>query len=121
MIMKKSITNAVLLNRVAEIRKEHGLTQQELADKLYVDKRTISRIENGAYLTLENLIRISTVFRVSLDYIMLRSNNKKGMSSNTDKTEMEILAELNGLSTAEKERLLKHLELENSLKLQNLG
>lgn len=110
MIMKKSITNAVLLNRVAEIRKEHGLTQQELADKLYVDKRTISRIENGTYLTLENLIRISNVFGVSLDYIMLRCENRKSPPESIDKADGEILAELKNFSTAEKERLLKHLE-----------
>lgn len=121
MIMKKSITNAVLLNRVAEIRKEHGLTQQELADKLYVDKRTISRIENGTYLTLENLIRISTVFGVSLDYIMLRCENRKSPPENIDKADVEILAELKNFSTAEKERLLKHLELDNTLKLNNIG
>lgn len=121
MIMKKSITNAVLLNRVAEIRKEHGLTQQELADKLYVDKRTISRIESGTYLTLESLIRIATVFGVSLDYIMLRSDIRKVIPSSLDETETKILAEMNGFSTVEKERLLKHIELENSLKLQNLG
>lgn len=121
MIMKKSITNAVLLNRVAEIRKEHGLTQQELADKLYVDKRTISRIENGTYLTLENLIRISNVFGVSLDYIMLRCENRKSPPESIDKADVEILAELKNFSPAEKERLLKHLELDNALKLNNIG
>lgn len=121
MIMKKSITNAVLLNRVAEIRKERGLTQQELADKIYVDKRTISRIENGTYFTLENLIRISTVFGVSLDYIMLRCENRKSPPTNIDKTEAEILTELKSFSLAEKERLLKHLELDNTLKLNSIG
>lgn len=120
-IMKKSITNAVLLNRVSEIRKERGLTQQELADKIYVDKRTISRIENGTYFTLENLIRISNVFGVSLDYITLRSENRKAMPSDIDQTETAILAELKSLSSAEKERLLKHLELERTLKLSNIG
>lgn len=121
MIMKKSITNAVLLNRVAEIRKEHGLTQQELADKLYVDKRTISRIENGTYLTLENLIRISRVFEVTLDYIMFCDGNRKPVPKDIDQTEMAILAELKNRSIAEKERLLKHLELDSTLKLNNIG
>ncbi len=121
MIMKNSITNAVLLNRVAEIRKEHGLTQQELADKLFVDKRTISRIENGTYLTLENLIRISTFFGVSLDYIMLRCECRNSQPTDIDKTEMEILAELKDFSTAEKERLLKHLVLDNTLKLNAIN
>lgn len=105
----------------AEIRKEHGLTQQELADKLYVDKRTISRIENGTYLTLENLIRISNVFGVSLDYIMLRCENRKSPPESIDKADGEILAELKNFSPAEKKRLLKHLELDNALKLNNIG
>lgn len=121
MIMKKSITNAVLLNRVAEIRKERGLTQQELADKLYVDKRTISRIENGTYLTLENLIRISSLFGVSLDYIMLRCENRNPLPTDIDKTEMEILAELKNFSTSEKERFLKHLALDSALKFNTFG
>lgn len=34
---------------------------------------------------------------------------------------MEILAELQNLSRTEKERLLKHLELDNALKLNNVG
>lgn len=121
MIMKKSITNAVFPNRVSEIRKEHGLTQEELADRLYVDKRTISRIENGKFFTLENLIRISNFFDETLDYIMLRTDIRKVKPSGLDETETKILAEMKGLSKAEKERLLKHLELENSLKMQNLG
>lgn len=121
MIMEKSITNAVFPNRVSEIRKEHGLTQEELADRLYVDKRTISRIENGKCFTLENLIRISNFFDETLDYIMLRTNVRKVKPSGLDETETKILAEMKGLSNAEKERLLKHLELENSLKMQNLG
>lgn len=121
MIMKKSITNAVFPNRVSEIRKEHGLTQEELAVRLYVDKRTINRIENGTYLTLENLIRISNFFNETLDYIMLRTDIRKVIPSSLDETEAKILAEMKGLSKAEKERLLKHLELENSLKMQNVG
>ncbi len=119
--MEKSITNAGMPNRVSELRKAHGWTQQQLADKLYVDKNTISRIENGTHFTLENLIRISNVFEVTLDYIMFHNGNRKLVPKDIDKTEMAILAELKNLSTAEKERLLKHLELDSTLKLNNIG
>ncbi len=67
------------------------------------------------------LILISTVFGVSLDYIMLRCENRKSTPTDIDTTEMEILAELQNFSSAEKERLLKHLELDNALKLNNIG
>ncbi|MCM1166519.1 MAG: helix-turn-helix domain-containing protein [Lachnospiraceae bacterium] len=119
--MKKSITNAVFPNRVSEIRKEHGLTQQELADRLYLDKNTISRIENGMNFTLENLVRISDLFGVSLDYIMLRSESRKSAPTDVDAMDTEIIAELKNFSASEKERLLKHLALENALKLTTVG
>ena len=36
-------------NRLEEIRKEHGLLQEELAEALEVSRQTISSLENGRY------------------------------------------------------------------------
>jgi len=36
-------------NRIEEIRKAMGLTQEELADRLEVSRQTVSSLENGRY------------------------------------------------------------------------
>lgn len=36
-------------NRLEEIRKEHGITQEELANILEVSRQTIGSLENGRY------------------------------------------------------------------------
>ncbi|HIT22360.1 MAG TPA: helix-turn-helix domain-containing protein [Candidatus Scybalousia intestinigallinarum] len=40
--------NQIIIGRfIAELRKNKGLTQQELAQKLYVDRTTVSKWEVG--------------------------------------------------------------------------
>ena len=36
-------------NRIAELRKEHQITQQALAERLCVSRQTIISLENGKY------------------------------------------------------------------------
>ncbi len=36
-------------NRLEEIRKQHGIKQEELADALEVSRQTIGSLENGRY------------------------------------------------------------------------
>lgn len=38
-----------LKNRLEEIRKQHGMKQEELADALEVSRQTIGSLENGRY------------------------------------------------------------------------
>lgn len=38
---------AKALNRVAQLRKERGLSQSELGEMLFIDQRSVSFIENG--------------------------------------------------------------------------
>ena len=39
--------SAKIPNRVAQLRKEHGLSQTKLGEMLYLDQRSVSFIENG--------------------------------------------------------------------------
>ena len=62
--------------RIAEIRKEHSLTQEGLAEICSVTRQTISNWENGkSYPDLETLVLISDTFDVSLD-VMLKGDRK---------------------------------------------
>lgn len=57
------------------LRKQKGITQQELADILCVDKTSISKWENGANYPNQNIqVLIADYFGVSVDYMLGRDN-----------------------------------------------
>lgn len=105
-------------NRVAQLRKERGLSQSELGEMLFIDQRSVSFIENGN-CNLSNLIAIADVFGVSLDYILKRSDDRGSTINDLEEIDFLILKQFKGLSSFEKERILKHLELDNSLKINS--
>lgn len=105
-------------SRVAQLRKERGWSQRELGEKLFIDRRTICNIEKGIY-NLPNLIAIADLFGVTLDYILKRSDIRGNARDSLDDVDVLVLEQLKEYSIPEKERLLKHLELDNSLKNKN--
>lgn len=107
-------------NRVAQLRKERGLSQSELGERLFIDQRSVSFIENGR-CNVSNLVAIADLFGVTLDYILNRSDDRGNTIKNLDEIDFLILEQFKGLSKSEKERLLKHLELDNSLKLNSVN
>jgi len=61
---------------IVKIRKDNNLTQDDLANKYFVTRQTISNWENGkTYPDLETLVKISDDFNISLD-ILLKEDNK---------------------------------------------
>lgn len=55
--------------KLYKLRKEHGLTQAQLAEKLRLNVKTIERLEAGKNIPkLENLQTISDYFNVSISY-----------------------------------------------------
>ena len=56
---------------IAELRKEHRFTQEQLGDKIGVTNKTISRWETGAYLPpADALLMMSELFDVSINEIL---------------------------------------------------
>lgn len=109
---------AKIPNRVAQLRKEHGLSQTKLGEMLYLDQRSVSFIENGN-CNLSHLIAVADAFGVSIDYILMRSDDRSNTINNLDEIDFLILEQFKGFTEPEKERLLKHLELDNSLKIHD--
>jgi transcriptional regulator with XRE-family HTH domain len=57
--------------RLYEVRKRSGMTQNDLADRLNVSRQAVSRWEMGtAKPDFENLIAISDLFGISIDYLL---------------------------------------------------
>ncbi|MCM1043568.1 MAG: helix-turn-helix transcriptional regulator [Corallococcus sp.] len=57
--------------KIRELRKEKGLTQQELAKKINVSLQTISGYETGyAQPPIDILIKIAQEFHTSTDYLL---------------------------------------------------
>lgn len=57
--------------KIATLRKENSMTQEQLAEKLSITVKHCSNVERGlSSLSLEKLIYVADLFDVSLDYLV---------------------------------------------------
>ena len=57
--------------RLAELRRQHGYSQEELADKLGVSRQAVSKWERGeASPDTDNLIELAKIYNMSLDDLL---------------------------------------------------
>lgn len=57
-------------NRIEEIRKEHGIRQDEFAKEMGVSRQTISSLENGRYNpSIFLAYKISKYFGMSIEQV----------------------------------------------------
>ena len=58
--------------RIQQLRKSQGVTQEQLATKLNIGDRHLRKIETGEKgASIDILVKISALFGVSLDYIIV--------------------------------------------------
>lgn len=63
-------------NRIRDLREDHDLTQQKIADALGITQRKYSYLETGAQpLTDEILVKLADFYDVSIDYILMQTRN----------------------------------------------
>ena len=64
---------------IAQLRKEHGFSQEKLGEMLGVTNKTISRWETGTYLpSAEMLLSMSKLFDVSINELLSGKRLVKG-------------------------------------------
>ena len=64
-------------NKLYELRKQKGFSQEELANRLNVSRQTISKWEVGESTPdMEKLVAISDLFEVSLDELVKGEESK---------------------------------------------
>ena len=67
----KEVTKMELSKHIKKYRTEANLSQEELADKIYVSRQTISNWENEKnYPHIKSLVLMSEGFQVSLDNLI---------------------------------------------------
>lgn len=72
-------------NRLYELRKQHGYSQDELADKLNVSRQAISKWERSeSSPDTDNLIALAKLYGVSLDELLNYTPAKSGDSSESN-------------------------------------
>ncbi|MBS3678762.1 helix-turn-helix transcriptional regulator [Ornithinibacillus massiliensis] len=65
--------------KLFKLRKEKGLSQEALAEKLHTSRQAISKWENGqGYPETEKLLMIGNIFGVSMDYLLKDSADPRG-------------------------------------------
>jgi Predicted transcriptional regulators len=67
-----------MYRRLRNLREDHDLTQQALADLLNVSQTTYSRYESGTLdIPSVSLIKLAKFYKTSIDYLLDLTDNKK--------------------------------------------
>lgn len=89
-----------------ELRKEKGLTQEQLAERMGVARRTVSRWETGSNMPdLDILMELADLYTVDLREIL--SGERK--SERMDREMKETVLQVADYSSEEKNRLLRRM------------
>ena len=91
--------NIEIANRLLELRKKNGYSQEELANKLGISRQSVSKWERAeASPDTDNLILLAKIYNVSIDELLgassvdveeLRSNNEV-VEENTQKFDKKV-------------------------------
>lgn len=81
------------------IRMNNNLSQEMLADKLYISRQTVSKWESGlSYPEIDKLITISNMFNVSIDYLLKDTQIDTVVSESLDRLVIQFLGSTHKLT-----------------------
>ena len=80
--------------KIVELRKQKGLSQEELAEQLGVSRQAVSRWELGQTLPdIPNLLQLCELFGVSADYLVRDEEQVAAKSDQSAKTIVKLTRE----------------------------
>lgn len=92
----------IIAKNIADLRKDHGITQLQLAEKLNYSDKAVSKWERGESLPdIAVLVKIAELFSVSVDYLIAETHN-------TNENEKTTSEEKNKLKTATEKIMIKN-------------
>ena len=103
--------------KLQELRKNRGLTQEELAEVLYVSRTAISKWESGrGYPSIDSLKEISNYFSVSIDDL-LSGEKLLSIAEKENKSNIRTICDLLFGMVGVVKILLTKLEIKKSHKM----
>ena len=101
--MTKKYDSKITGKRIAELRKESSLTQENLASDLHIDSSLIGHYERGRKISIDMLCEIAKYFKTSTDYLLGLTNCRKPKNDyralcddiGIDDTAVETLKDIN--------------------------
>ena len=91
--------------KIKILRKENGLSQDQLSEKINGDGRQISRYENGKMMpSIEAVIKIAKTFNISIDYLLLEDSIRKPLYTKENKL-LEKFEEIQKLEEEDKKAI----------------
>ncbi len=95
--------------KIAETRKDRGVTQKQLAEKLGIYQSNMSNWENGVTEPdMQSLVRLADILEVSTDYLLGRTNDVGliEVNANLSNDENELIILYRKMSYRDKNQLL---------------
>jgi len=79
-----------LREKISALRKQRGMSQEQLAEQMFVSRQSISKWELGESLPeLANIIRLSEIFGVTTDYLLKGTSVSEGSAMDTSASKIE--------------------------------
>lgn len=105
-----------LNNNVKHLRSVKGISQQTLADKVGVDRSTISRIENGEIeTTIDNAMKIANVLKVNIEDLITKDltfDNGTLIDVNCETIQIPVLGTIKaGIAIEAQEDILEYVDI----------
>lgn len=83
--------------QIAELRKQKGLTQENVAEKCGVSRQAVTKWESDEGTPqIDNLIELADLFNVSLDYLIRGKDTAVEYKRGMDKKDVQIFTEVMG-------------------------
>ena len=93
----------ILADRIVELRKKKGWSQEELAEMIDVTRQSVSKWESGQSLPdLDKILKLADIFGVSTDYLLKDKDTYEGQPINREEEKAQeaaklVIEKLNGL------------------------
>ncbi len=103
------VSVSLLSTRLKELRENLHLRQDQVAQLMGVNKNAISTYENGTREpSLGMLVRLASLYRVSTDYLLGKSNNRMVDLSGLSEEEAMLVCQLVETMTKKNENLFSN-------------